>query len=267
MRRPAMHLDEETIQRLLHGELSPEMVRAAEEHLNACPTCSSLVEDARREEEEVFGLLAGLGHPVPPLTVAGIQARQVRTRASRFRWAAGIIAALGISTAAYASPGSPLPAWIDELLGRSEPEEEAGTPSTGQPGRESPGGGIAVAPGANFTVHFGSPKEGGTITVTLEEGSSELQVEAAVGQATFISDVGSLRVEPEGPTAEFLVKIPSNAPSVIIQLDGETVFSRQGEETTTDALQDDLGRWLIGIPADGSRHPPGEPNGLGGQLS
>ena len=262
-----MHLDEETIQRLLHGELSPELGGAAGEHMNGCPMCRALLEEARREEEEVFGLLTGLGHPVPSVTVADIQARTLRAGTYWFRWAAGIIAALGITTAAYASPGSPLPAWIDEILGRSETEGEAGTPSTGQQEEAGPGGGIAVSPGASLTVLFESPDEGGTIAITVEEGLTEIQVEAAVGRATFISDLGSLRVEAESLSAEFLVKIPSSAPSVIIKVDGETVFSRQGADTATDASQDDQGRWMIGIPADRSRHPPGGPNGLGGQLS
>lgn len=262
-----MHLDEETIQRLLHGELSPELGGDAGEHLNGCPTCRALVEEARREEEEVFGLLTGLGHPVPSVTVTGIEARTLRAGTSWFRWAAGIIAVLGASTAAYASPGSPLPAWIDDLLGRSGTEGEGGTPPGGQPGEAGPGGGIAVSPSANFTVLFESPEEGGTITVTVEEGLTEVQVEAAVGRATFISDLGSLRVEAESLSADFLVKIPFSAPSVIIRVDGEAVFSRQGGETTTDASQDDLGRWMIVIPALRPRHPPGGPNGLGGQLS
>jgi hypothetical protein len=232
-----------------------------------CPACRSQVEQARREEEEVFGHIAGLGHPVPPVTAASIRGLAQSARPTWFRWAAGIVATLGISTAAYAAPGSPLPAWFNQLLDRSEPAGESGPLPTPRPEGPGHGGGIAVAPGADFTLLFLSPERGGTITVSVEEGLMELIVEAEVGQATFTSEVGSLSVRAEGPSADFLVKIPQAAPSVSIQVDGRSVFSREDGETTTGVVQDDLGRWVIAIPAQRSYHPPGGPNGLGGQPS
>ena len=44
-----MHLDDETIQRLVDDELSPERVLAAREHLAACEPCRRRADEAKTE--------------------------------------------------------------------------------------------------------------------------------------------------------------------------------------------------------------------------
>src|SRR3989442_7090552 len=109
MRAHSVHLDEEQVQRLLHGELSPGAKTSAREHLAGCADCRRRVSEAEQEEVEVYALLQTVDRPPPQMTAGAIAAR---ARTHHFAWvrrAAAILLAVGVATAAYAVPGSPLP--------------------------------------------------------------------------------------------------------------------------------------------------------------
>lgn len=70
-------LDEETIQRLMDGELPAPSRRAVEAHLEGCPSCAASAREAGREEAFVSSFFA------PRLLVAVPTARLL----SRIRYA------------------------------------------------------------------------------------------------------------------------------------------------------------------------------------
>src|SRR5688572_17545720 len=115
-----MHLDDEQVQRLQHGELDTQTRAALLGHVAICPDCRARVEDAEREEAQIFDLLRGLDHEAPDITAAAIAAGSARHVGSDHaliprspaRWAAGILITLGAAGALYAVPASPLRALI-----------------------------------------------------------------------------------------------------------------------------------------------------------
>ena len=62
-----MHLDDERMQRLLHGELEPGAEVSLMGHLATCEPCRDQLTAARREAAEVSRLLGLLDDPVPRL--------------------------------------------------------------------------------------------------------------------------------------------------------------------------------------------------------
>ena len=122
-----MHLDDERVQRLLHGELEPAGERLARQHLAACDDCRGLLDEARAEEHRLFSLLREVDHPPPDVEPLVIFAAG-RSPGTRWeRWAAGILLVAAAAGAAYAAPGSPLPAALDRLVAIIAPTE----PQTG----------------------------------------------------------------------------------------------------------------------------------------
>lgn len=226
-----MHLDEELVQRLLHAELPPELETSVREHAAECPDCRARVAAAERLERAVHTLLGSLDHPLPPVDAATLADRARARSPQWYRWAAGILLAGGLAGAAYAVPGSPVPAWVTTVLqwigARSEPLPKAPAPAepvvVGQAG-------IAVPPGAGLVILFTSRQPEGEARVTLSDGD-QVVVRALTGAATFTSDVDRLVVENRGSSATFEIEIPRQAPRVEIRVDGVRMFLKEGPET------------------------------------
>lgn len=235
-----MHLDENRIERLLHGEMASEELGPTKDHLASCPACTALVEDARREEEELFGLLEQLDHPVPSLSLGQVSTPKRPTGPRRLRWAAGIIGVLGISTAAYAAPGSPVPVWIQRLTGHSPSEPTALTSPISPVGPS----GIRVSPGAELVVVFGPAARTGSVRITIEP-IDEVVVEARVGNPTFTADLTRLLVEPGDASGEFLVRIPNSAPLVEVRHGDQLLFAKVGPSVSADVPMDDQGGYTF----------------------
>jgi len=241
-----MHLDEEQIQRLLHGELSRPAETAAREHLAGCADCRRRVADAEREEAAVHALLRAVDDPAPQLDVEAVAAaaqapvssrhrpeRRLRRRAlghrePSLRWAAGFLLAAIVVGAAYAVPGSPLPDWVSAVRGWMGGGPGA-TPSTPGPAQapDERVAGIAVAPGDELLILFLSPQVEGQVDVALTD-DAEVGVRAPIGAATFTSDVERLVIDNRGSSASFEVRIPRAAPRVEIRVVGRRIFLKEG---------------------------------------
>jgi anti-sigma factor RsiW len=217
-----MHLDIERLQRFLDGELSAPEQGVVREHLAQCAACRGRVAEARQADAELQAQLRQLDHEPPRITAAQVVARAMGRgpRIRRFRWAAGIVLALGIAGAAYAAPGSPLRGWVRAALtwvgaGRVE---------------QAPAG-IAVAPGAGLVITFTSAQTAGLVRVSLTDGA-EVVVRAPRGAGTFTSDVERLVIHNSGPAATFDIEIPRAAPRVEIQVQGARLFLKEGSRVT-----------------------------------
>ena len=240
-----MHLDEEQVQRVLHGELPGHGEIDGREHLAECVVCRDRLAMAAREEADVVALLRAVDHPVPAIAVGAIESRARAPDTRRLQWAAGIVLALGIAGAAYAAPGSPLPRWVSVLSGwmRAEPElTQAESPSS--PQRASAIAGVAITPGQRLVIVFTSSQTEGDAHVRLTD-SAEVVVRAPSGAATFSSDADRLVIDNHGGTGTFEIQIPHTAPRVEILVDGTRRFLKDGDRITANEVPGAAGLYSI----------------------
>jgi hypothetical protein len=238
-----MHFDEEQIQRLLHGELTPANVALAREHLAACSDCSSRLAAAEREESWVLDKLRRLDHPPPRVEAAAVMTGRPRHSVAWSRWAAGIVLALGVAGVAYALPGSPLRRLVHRVAAVIG-EAPRTDPRTPREPTDTAARGIGVTPGERFTIVFSTEQPGGVAVVSLTD-RADIAVRAIGGAATFTSDVDRLSIDNAGSSAPFEIEIPRRAPSVEIRVGPHRVFSKEGSRVVTSGRQDSEDRYLV----------------------
>lgn len=233
-----MHLDEETIQRLLHGELDPPSVTASRAHVATCPECRARLEEAEREERTAFELLDRLDHAPPGIDAETVAAR-ARGRSSGWeRRVAVVLLAVAAAGAAYAAPRSPLPGWVDRVAGWVEGD----APDTAASPLESAG--ISVEPTGPFTIVFETEQTQGAASVLVTD-ASHIVVRSRDSSASFATDVERLTIRNAGSTADFDIELPRGAPRVEILVGGRRVLLQEGPRIVTDAPMDDEGRYRI----------------------
>ncbi|MBA3258422.1 MAG: hypothetical protein H0T68_03015 [Gemmatimonadales bacterium] len=217
-----MHLDEEELQRLMHGESVPALGRSPREHMAGCAECRERLRQAERDEGEIHALLRLVDHPSPGVRAESVVAGAVAGGGGWRRWAAGIVLALTLGGVAYAAPGSPVRNWARALLewGDDAPEFAPLPPPPEMAG-------LAIAPGPALTVLFRSVSPAGHVRVSLGDGS-EVRVRGPVGAATFTSDGGRLAIDNRSSDATFEIEIPRVAPRVEIRVAGERIFLKEG---------------------------------------
>jgi hypothetical protein len=237
-----MHLDEEQIQRLLHGEVAPPGAASVHDHLDRCPECRLRLTESEREEAWVFDRLRRLDHARPERTAEAILGSRRRPASSWGRMAAGIILTLAAAGAAYAAPGSPLPRLIDHLVELVRRTPETPVKSVPLPSTERSQAGIAVAPGDRMTIDFLGDQSGNTTAVSLTD-SLEVMVRAQGGTTTFTSDNQRLAIGHHGPPATFEILVPRSAPWVEIRAGGRRVWLKESGRIRTDIPRDSGGRY------------------------
>jgi hypothetical protein len=237
-----MHLDEEQLQRVIHGELRPEVAAAVSGHLGACLECRMRLAQAEREEAWVLERLTRLDHRPPQGSVADVIDRSSGRRRSRARLAASLVLALGAAGVAYAAPGSPLPAALDQLVDLIAPGQRS-TPAQPAPVANGPQAGIAVDPGKRLTVSFQSGSTTDTAVVSLTN-DAELVIKAVGGSAGFDSETDRLVIRHAGPT-DFEILIPRSAPLVEVQAGERSLLLKEGERLRAVVDPDGRGRYVI----------------------
>lgn len=247
-----MHLDEELLQRLRHGELTSSIEVKVREHLTECAACQERLAREEKDEAELYGLFRLVDHPrpVPDPELVATRARSHRLR-HRGAWAAGFILSFGLAVAAYATPGSPLPSWLKEIVERiTGGPAEIVAPAPGPSAEESLAG-IAVEPGRNLLVFFPSPAAGSRVRVSWID-SGAVVVRAPNGAATFASDIDRLVISNQRFPAMFEIHIPRTAPHVEIRSGRQRILLKDGPSITTDASPDSSGSYLISLSSSGS---------------
>jgi hypothetical protein len=232
-----VHPDEEQLQRLLHGELSPGTERGLRDHLAECAECRDRLVAAKRDESEIFALLRQVDHPLPRVSAEAVAARALGGRVEWARWAAGILLLLGMAGAAYALPGSPVRSWVRSLvLWVSSSKQQPAAPSQPQLPAERAAG-IAALPGPSFVIVFESPEPGGQARVSLTSGE-QVTVRAPLGAANFTSAADRLVIDNQGIGATYDIEIPRAAPRVEIRVAGTRIFLKDSSRVVSDAVEE-----------------------------
>jgi len=252
-----VHLDDDRVQRLLHGELSQPADRLAREHVAGCDDCRRRLSDMEREENEVHALLRVLDHAPPQIRAETIAARaQAGDPAARARgavWlrlAAGFLLVVGIAGLAYAVPGSPVRKWVHEIVQRMGVRPEPSGASHGLGGSPAVAG-IAVLPERRLLILFKSVQAEGGARVSLTD-DPEVLVQAPVGAATFASSADRLLIDNEGSSATFEIRIPRSAARVEIRVGGNQVFLKDGSRVTTTGSMGAEGGYVLRLTPPGS---------------
>lgn len=235
-----MHLNEEQIQRLLHGELPGIEEPLIRGHVGVCSECRSRLEEAEREEAWISQHLRRLDHGQPQVSVESVLAH--RAWLPRWgRWAASIILTLAAAGAAYAVPGSPLPGLLDRIIqlahrgASTEPHRQGGLDLRS---------GIAVEAGDRLTIAFQAGRGRDTVIVSLAN-RADVAVRARGGNIAFSSDPERLSIRNQGASARFEIAIPRAARSVEIRSGDRRIWSKQGARIVTKARRDSKGRYLL----------------------
>jgi hypothetical protein len=237
-----MHLDDETIQRLLEPEASATLARSAQEHLASCADCRARLTEASREEAWVFERLRQLDHPVPQISAQSIMTSSRRQVPAWQRLAAGIVLAVGMAGIAYATPGSPLPRLVSRAIELIAPAPA--TPGMSPEPQPPAPAGIALPPGERLTIAFESEGNRDTAVVLLTEGN-EVVVKALGGTTTFDSEATRLLIRHSGAPARFEISIPRTAASVELKVGEHAVLMKREARVTADVAPDSTGRYLI----------------------
>ena len=230
-----MHLDLETLELLVHGELKPEDRGAVEAHVAACPECQKVRTRLEDEGRQMLSRLAMLDEPTPPVEVSELIARANRRRPSRLRWAAGILLSFVAAGGIYAAPGSPVPSWVARFTGIEPRVEEV---------VQNDVSGVVVSPGPSLEIVFLTFPESGSVTFVLTE-AAEVSVRAENGPATF--DLGSERlvIDGGGSPADYRITMPIGAPRIQVRVGETEVFALEAGQVTTLARSLSAGTYVL----------------------
>jgi hypothetical protein len=216
-----VHLDDERVERLIHGELSPEAEREARAHVDTCAACAERARESEREERSVLALLGALDHPVPVVRPADVMPTRRRAPARLARLAAAVLVAVSVAGVAYAAPGSPLPRLVRRAMTWAAPAQRVAAPA---PEATAPAqaytAGVAVEPGERFRIEFASVQDSGQILVTLSD-EPEVVVRARHAGASFATKSDRVTIANAGSAGSYDVVIPRAAPYVAIDVAGQ----------------------------------------------
>lgn len=249
-----MHLDTDRVQRVLHGELHAHDEVAVREHLDSCPSCRARVTAAEQDERDVMRMLGALDHAPPTISAQRVleRARVAPRVPAAFRWAAGLLLAFGVTSVAYAIPGSPVRGWVDavglRLAGRVAVPLAPTVPITLVPKPAGPGAtaGIAVAPGRALLIEFSSPV-GAQVTVALTDEGAEVVVLAPPGAVSFTANAERLEIAINDSSARIDVRIPRTAARVEILVNGVRRYLKVAARITTTGVASAIDPYVITV--------------------
>ena len=239
-----MHLDAETLERVLHGELDEARDAAAREHLSSCPICEAALEESRLRERRLFGLLEALDHEPPGLDWEAVEAPEAGRRGG-FLVAASIafVLAAGIL---YALPDSALRSLIDRT-GREAPAGEAQKVPVGAPSVS----GLSIQPAAPFEIVFAGRQESGIIRVELTD-APEVEVRVLGAPVDLESGPDRVTVANLGSRSNYEIRLPEAGPPVTVRVGGVAVFAKSRAGVQTAAPRTESGEYRIDLAGRGT---------------
>jgi hypothetical protein len=280
-----MHLDDGSIQRLLHGELATRDETAATLHLGCCAECRVRLSEAEREDERLLELLRGIDHPMPEVTAEavaeharegvstdvasgrddsapdklafdGVGGRQTTSRRiatlALARWAAGVALFLVAAGVAYAVPGSPVREWVNRVVlstnGRTSRPPRSISVTPANPGSA----GIAVTPSDRFTIRFATTQKKGNAMVSMTDGP-DIAINALDGTALFSSETDRVTIDNSGSEGSYEIELPRGARWVEILVAGKRLLLKRGGQIVTHSAMKPGGRYVIPLAPAASR--------------
>jgi hypothetical protein len=238
-----MHLDAETLERVLHGELDEEREAAARGHLSNCPACVAALEESRLRERRLFGLFEALDHAAPGLDWQAVEAPG--TGGSRGLLVAASIAFVLAAGILYALPDSPLRSWIDRT-GREAPAGEA---EAGPVGARSVSG-LSIRPAGPFEIGFAGRQESGTIRVELAD-TPEVEIRVLGAPVGLESGPDRVTVANLGSRSDYAIRLPEAGPPVTVRVGNVAVFIKSVAGVRTAAPRFESGEYRIDLSRPG----------------
>lgn len=240
-----MHLEDEQLQRLLHGELGGEARAELTAHLAECAECRQRLAEAERNEAEILSLLRLANHAAPKVRAETLMAR-ARPAHQWGKRVAVVFLALVAAGAAYATPGLPLRGWVLRIAERVAGPDKSVPGAAAAGPVEAANAGIAVVPTARFTVEFAATQPSGTVMISLTNGS-EIVARVLNGSATFTAETNRLIVENAGSTADYAIELPEAASWVEIRVGPRRLLLKEGADLTASAQPDSLNRYVLSL--------------------
>ena len=233
-----MHLDPETLERVLHGELDDARDAPARDHLTGCPACAAALEESELRERRVFGLLERLDHEVPDLDWKAVESA---SRGGGGFLIAASIACILAAGMLYAFPDSPLRSWIERV------REEAPTPgaAAGSGGSQSVSG-LSIRPIAPFEIVFAGMQESGEVRIAIAD-TPELEISVLGAPVDLESGPDRVRVANLGSRSSYAVRLPDAGPTITVRVGNAVVLVRSGTELRTAAPRGDSGEYRIDL--------------------
>jgi hypothetical protein len=238
-----MHLDEETLERVLHGELEAEQDAAAREHLSDCMACSAALEESRLRERHVFGLLEALDREAPGLDWKAIEAPE--PRGSRGLLVAASIACILAAGILYALPDVPLRNWI-HALGREAP---AG--ATVAPDASPSVSGLSIRPTAPFEIVFAGAQASGVVLVNLSD-APDVEIRVLGDPVGLESGPDQVAVANLGSRSSYAIRLPKAGPTITVRVGESRVLVKSGPGVETAAPRTETGEYRIDLARAGS---------------
>lgn len=243
-----MHLDAETLERVLHGELDADSEAAAREHLSECRACEAALEESRLREQRVFGLFEALDHEAPRLDWEVVE-RAGPGRSARLLIAASIAFVLAAGVL-YALPDSSLRGWIDQLGGGPPPTEAEVTPGAGRSVS-----GLSIRPAAPFEIVFVGGQESGVIRLELVA-TPEVEIRVVGPPVDLESGPDRITVSNLGSRSSYAIRLPETGPPITVRVGDAAVFVKSDVGLETAVPPTASGEYRIDLhtlPSDGGR--------------
>jgi len=225
-----MHIDNEPLQRFLHGQLDARARSDARAHFADCAECRDRLAAAEREEAALASLLGHLDHtPRPTSAHALLREAALRQRDAFRRAAATILLTLGTAATVWALPASRN--WIVDRFGSNPQRVESGSPAP-QPTTSPAISGIGVPFGTRLVIEFAAPQAAGHADIVFSDEGEEIRIRT-VGQAVFdvVAD-DRVSIQNRGSTADFEIAIPRAAPYVEVRVGEVRIFLKEGASIT-----------------------------------
>jgi len=243
-----MHLDEEQVQRLAHGESVGVSLATANSHLANCAECQTRVGVATAEDATIAELLRHLDPPPRPVTVHQVIAR---AKTPDLRWmyrAASVLLVLGVGSVAWAAPNSALRnAWhsVSQLFHRTAavvavPVNAASAPTPASPVLS----GMSFPAGNRVIVVFSATQTSGVVRLSFTSGE-DVVVRSSADGAVYSSSGDTLTVNNRRAASDFDVAIPRTVQRTEIRVNGTTVFQKVGSRVTSRAANASADVYLL----------------------
>ncbi len=242
-----MHLDQEALERALHGELVSGTESVTREHLAQCETCQRSLAQKRADEAEIFSLFERLDGPRREPDIAVIRRASAggpTVAGSQMRIAAGILVLIGVSgVAVYAIPSSLLRRWLDRSPRGPVP---AVAPPVLRTQTAPPTlSGVSIVPGAATSIVFTSRQDVGELIISISD-DAHITVNAPTGTVRYAVSGSRIAISNAGSVSSYQIVIPRSAARVDVIVAGERVWTTTGSNPA--APRSSASRSVVHVP-------------------